>query len=136
MSDFLDMYKLLILLVAPSGIEPELSALRGRRVNQLHHGAKSVGVGAADTTNSTRRFSLQPTARLMNEGLACVCDIACPNRPGASFQRLLSSAAITVGRRNVCVPACSGYSCSCQISLPLNPSGSVTVAVHPLSSRL
>src|ERR1700739_3761692 len=31
--------KLLILLVAPSGIEPELSALRGRRVNQLHHGA-------------------------------------------------------------------------------------------------
>src|SRR5580693_569096 len=26
-------------LVAPSGIEPELFALRGRRVNQLHHGA-------------------------------------------------------------------------------------------------
>jgi hypothetical protein len=26
-------------LVASSGIEPELSALRGRRVNQLHHDA-------------------------------------------------------------------------------------------------
>jgi hypothetical protein len=31
--------KLLIYLVASSGIEPELSALRGRRVNQLHHDA-------------------------------------------------------------------------------------------------
>ena len=30
---------LIIKVVAPSGIEPELSALRGRRVNQLHHGA-------------------------------------------------------------------------------------------------
>src|SRR5580693_6369176 len=29
-------------LVAPSGIEPELFALRGRRVNQLHHGAAGV----------------------------------------------------------------------------------------------
>jgi hypothetical protein len=28
-----------LLLVASSGIEPELSALRGRRVNQLHHDA-------------------------------------------------------------------------------------------------
>jgi hypothetical protein len=28
-----------ISLVASSGIEPELSALRGRRVNQLHHDA-------------------------------------------------------------------------------------------------
>ena len=38
--------KLLILLwvmVAPSGIEPELFALRGRRVNQLHHGAVQDG---------------------------------------------------------------------------------------------
>ena len=26
-------------MVAPSGIEPELFALRGRRVNRLHHGA-------------------------------------------------------------------------------------------------
>ena len=30
-------------LVAPSGIEPELFALRGRRVNQLHHGAVQDG---------------------------------------------------------------------------------------------
>ena len=30
------------ILVAPSGIEPELSALRGRRVNQLHHGARET----------------------------------------------------------------------------------------------
>jgi hypothetical protein len=29
----------LIFLVAASGIEPELSALRGQRVNQLHHAA-------------------------------------------------------------------------------------------------
>ena len=27
-------------LVAPTGIEPVLSALKGPRVNQLHHGAK------------------------------------------------------------------------------------------------
>jgi hypothetical protein len=37
---FVKLSKLLIFLVAPSGIEPELSALRGRRVNQLHHGAR------------------------------------------------------------------------------------------------
>ena len=30
-------------MVAPSGIEPELFALRGRRVNQLHHGAVQDG---------------------------------------------------------------------------------------------
>ena len=35
--DFID------ILVAPSGIEPELFALRGRRVNQLHHGARGYG---------------------------------------------------------------------------------------------
>src|SRR5271156_6549161 len=28
-------------LVAPTGIEPVLSALKGPRVNQLHHGAKT-----------------------------------------------------------------------------------------------
>jgi hypothetical protein len=32
-------------LVASSGIEPELSALRGRRVNQLHHDATVVEAG-------------------------------------------------------------------------------------------
>ena len=29
-------------LVAPTGIEPVLSALKGPRVNQLHHGAKNT----------------------------------------------------------------------------------------------
>jgi hypothetical protein len=36
-------------MVAPSGIEPELFALRGRRVNQLHHGAVTgfpYGIGS------------------------------------------------------------------------------------------
>jgi len=28
-------------LVAPPGLEPGLSALKGPRVNQLHHGAKT-----------------------------------------------------------------------------------------------
>jgi hypothetical protein len=32
------------ILVASSGIEPELSALRGRRVNQLHHDATQTVV--------------------------------------------------------------------------------------------
>jgi hypothetical protein len=30
----------LLILVAPPGLEPGLSALKGPRVNQLHHGAK------------------------------------------------------------------------------------------------
>ena len=36
-------------LVAPTGIEPVLSALKGPRVNQLHHGAKH-------TTNPTTQL--------------------------------------------------------------------------------
>jgi hypothetical protein len=43
-----------ICLVAPSGIEPELSALRGRRVNQLHHGAEWL----APTQNTNRPLPL------------------------------------------------------------------------------
>ena len=32
--------RMLLILVAPTGIEPVLSALKGPRVNQLHHGAE------------------------------------------------------------------------------------------------
>lgn len=39
-------------LVALSGIEPELSALRGRRVNQLHHSALK-GINAAPEMEPT-----------------------------------------------------------------------------------
>lgn len=35
----------LLILVAPTGIEPVLSALKGPRVNQLHHGAEGFDNG-------------------------------------------------------------------------------------------
>ena len=47
-------------LVASSGIEPELSALRGRRVNQLHHDAVSC---ASDSLSITRRFEMRAWVR-------------------------------------------------------------------------
>jgi hypothetical protein len=45
-------YPKLLILVAPSGIEPELSALRGPRVNQLHHGATEMGWDAPRVVTS------------------------------------------------------------------------------------
>jgi hypothetical protein len=49
-----------IYLVAPPGLEPGLSALKGPRVNQLHHGA--VHVQTSDyltiTTCSTRLYAV------------------------------------------------------------------------------
>jgi hypothetical protein len=44
----------LIKLVAPPGLEPGLSALKGPRVNQLHHGAKH--------TTTSHHFNYMPSA--------------------------------------------------------------------------
>jgi hypothetical protein len=44
----------LFILVAPPGLEPGLSALKGPRVNQLHHGAKH--------TTSSHHFNYMPSA--------------------------------------------------------------------------
>ena len=40
-------------MVALTGIEPVLSALRGRRVNQLHHSATRLFLYHSVTMNST-----------------------------------------------------------------------------------
>jgi hypothetical protein len=53
-------------LVAPTGIEPVLFALRGRRVNQLHHGAKKeAGSDAANCMILTESAASAKTMRAL-----------------------------------------------------------------------
>jgi hypothetical protein len=50
------------ILVAISGLEPELFALRGRRVNQLHHIATRAGRTARLRLNHYTKESGHPEA--------------------------------------------------------------------------
>jgi hypothetical protein len=63
-------------LVASSGIEPELSALRGRRVNQLHHDAtqREVYQNASDGKEKLGPKSLEESEfnALTGQGYAVV----------------------------------------------------------------
>jgi hypothetical protein len=53
-------------LVAPTGIEPVLFALRGRRVNQLHHGAKQKKLRRCSLTRLPKVYQKQePSLRAL-----------------------------------------------------------------------
>jgi hypothetical protein len=85
-------------MVALTGIEPVLSALRGRRVNQLHHSATVVGflyhIGRHDSNDvgleAGSRHSREPslTVGLLNGSEAQVSSPRV-SKGAASTQRLM-----------------------------------------------
>src|SRR5258708_9460596 len=69
------------ILVALPGLEPGLSALRGRRVNQLHHNAKSHPQEDVFSSASTK-YS-KPSARTQNAA-SRFWNIRAKHEPGGS----------------------------------------------------
>src|SRR5258708_34042565 len=69
------------ILVALPGLEPGLSALRGRRVNQLHHNAKSHP--QEDVFSSALTKYSKPTARTQNAA-SRFWNIRAKHEPGGS----------------------------------------------------